>query len=144
MMSELSFPLLIVLLYQSFTHCLWQFLWQHRDTLECTLTWEQETLEAHDYSRPHFSHLLKWGSQIGWLVISLLVLVIHDSGIVNYIHYKVFENKQWHPTPILLPGKSHGWRNLVGCNPWMGLQRVRHDWATWFKNNMYVLLCLWN
>ena len=25
---------------------------------------------------------------------------------------------QWHPTPVLLPGKSHGWRSLVGCNPW--------------------------
>ena len=25
---------------------------------------------------------------------------------------------QWHPTPILLPGKSHGWRSLVGCSPW--------------------------
>ena len=23
--------------------------------------------------------------------------------------------RQWHPTPVLLPGKSHGWRNLVGC-----------------------------
>ena len=25
--------------------------------------------------------------------------------------------RQWHPTPVLLPGKSHGWRSLVGCNP---------------------------
>src|SRR5574341_56192 len=26
--------------------------------------------------------------------------------------------RQWHPTPVLLPGKSHGWRSLVGFNPW--------------------------
>ena len=26
--------------------------------------------------------------------------------------------KWWHPTPVLLPGKSHGWRSLVGCSPW--------------------------
>ena len=26
--------------------------------------------------------------------------------------------RQWHPTPVLLPGKSHGWRSLVGCGPW--------------------------
>ena len=26
--------------------------------------------------------------------------------------------RQWHPTPVLLPGKSHGQRNLVGCCPW--------------------------
>ena len=25
---------------------------------------------------------------------------------------------QWHPTPVLLPGKSHGWRSLVGYSPW--------------------------
>ena len=26
--------------------------------------------------------------------------------------------KQWHPTPVLLPGKSHGQRSLVGFSPW--------------------------
>ena len=24
----------------------------------------------------------------------------------------------WHPTPVLLAGKSHGRRSLVGCRPW--------------------------
>ena len=36
--------------------------------------------------------------------------------------------RQWHPTPVLLPGKSHGWRSLVGCSPWG--RYVGHDWAT--------------
>ena len=27
------------------------------------------------------------------------------------------QRRQWHPTPVLLPGKSHGWKSLVGCNP---------------------------
>ena len=26
--------------------------------------------------------------------------------------------RQWQPTPVLLPGKSHGQRSLVGCSPW--------------------------
>ena len=26
--------------------------------------------------------------------------------------------RQWHPTPVLLPGKSHGRKSLVGCGPW--------------------------
>ena len=26
--------------------------------------------------------------------------------------------RQWHPTPVLLPGKSHRRRSLVGCSPW--------------------------
>ena len=31
---------------------------------------------------------------------------------------KRFRRRQWHPTPVLLPGKAHGWRSLVGCSPW--------------------------
>ena len=26
--------------------------------------------------------------------------------------------RPWQPNPVLLPGKSHGWRSLVGCSPW--------------------------
>ena len=26
--------------------------------------------------------------------------------------------QKWQPTPVLLPGKSHGRRSLVGCSPW--------------------------
>ena len=29
-----------------------------------------------------------------------------------------FWRRQWHPTPVLLPGKSRGWRSLVACSPW--------------------------
>ena len=34
--------------------------------------------------------------------------------LVSPLHIKY----QWHPTPVLLPGKSHGWRSLGGCSPW--------------------------
>ena len=30
----------------------------------------------------------------------------------------VVQRRPWHLTPVLLPGKSHGWRSLVGCSPW--------------------------
>ena len=30
----------------------------------------------------------------------------------------LFRRRQWHPTPVLLPGKSNGRRSLVGCRPW--------------------------
>ena len=26
--------------------------------------------------------------------------------------------RKWQPTPVFLPGKSHGWRSLVGYSPW--------------------------
>ena len=28
------------------------------------------------------------------------------------------QRRQWHPTPVLLPGRPHGRRSLVGCSPW--------------------------
>ena len=31
---------------------------------------------------------------------------------------KAFWRRQWHPTPVLSPGESHGWRSLVGCCSW--------------------------
>ena len=33
--------------------------------------------------------------------------------------------RKWQPTPVLLPGKSHGQRSLVDCSPWG--HRVGHD-----------------
>ena len=42
---------------------------------------------------------------------------------ISYINEKsrslaLYWRRQWHPTPVLLPGKSHGRRSLVGCSPW--------------------------
>ena len=46
--------------------------------------------------------------------------------------------RRWHPTPVLLPGKSHGQRSLVGCSPW-GSLGVRHDWGLHFH---FSLSCI--
>ena len=40
--------------------------------------------------------------------------LISDFGDYQYIPRR----RQWHPTPVLLPGKSHGRRSLEGCSPW--------------------------
>ena len=37
--------------------------------------------------------------------------------------------RKWQPTPVFLPGKSHGQRSLVDYSSWGG-KRVRHDLAT--------------
>ena len=44
------------------------------------------------------------------MIIRNIVLLV-----VKYDH---IWRMQWHPTPVLLPGKSHGLRGLVGCSPW--------------------------
>ena len=37
-----------------------------------------------------------------------------------HLHTSIIRGRrrQWHPTPVLLPGKSHGQRSLVGCSLW--------------------------
>ena len=30
----------------------------------------------------------------------------------------MYQRRQWHPISVLLPGKSHGRKGLVGCSPW--------------------------
>ena len=37
---------------------------------------------------------------------------------------EIEQRRQWYPTPVLLPGKSHGQRSLVGCSPWGRLKRL--------------------
>ena len=38
-------------------------------------------------------------------------------GIWIWSLVRELQTKQWHPTPLLLPGKSHGSRSLLGCSP---------------------------
>ena len=44
--------------------------------------------------------------------------------------------RQWKPTPVLLPGKSHGWRSLVGCSPW---GRKELDTTEWLHFHFHAL-----
>ena len=52
---------------------------------------------------------------------------------------KIPWRRKWQPTPVFLPGKSHGQRNLAGYRPW-GHKRVRHNLAT--KQQQHVILDL--
>ena len=38
--------------------------------------------------------------------------------VISLLFNMMSRRRQWHPTPVLLLGKSHGWRSLVGCSPW--------------------------
>ena len=64
------------------------------------------------------------------LVLSLYQLSIQSVSIQVFLMQAFWQNysqqrrRQWHPTPVLLPGKSHGRRSLVGCSPW-GVARSR-------------------
>ena len=47
---------------------------------------------------------------------SELTLITENLYPLTYI--APFRRRQWHPTSVLLPGKSHRRRSLVGCSPW--------------------------
>uniref|UniRef100_A0AC11EHD0 Uncharacterized protein n=2 Tax=Ovis aries TaxID=9940 RepID=A0AC11EHD0_SHEEP len=38
--------------------------------------------------------------------------------VISLLFNMLSRRRQWHPSPVPLPGKSHGWRSLVGCSPW--------------------------
>ena len=51
------------------------------------------------------------GGYIYWIIL----MSRHDH---NNSNCSFLWRRQWHPTPVLLPGTSHGQRSLVGCSPW--------------------------
>ena len=56
-----------------------------------------------------------------WVTAQRLQRVGHDWAwkIIKLSMSKMVKRRrQWHPTPVLLPGKSHRRRSLVGCSPW--------------------------
>ena len=59
---------------------------------------------------------------------TLKSLLQHHSSKASVVWHSAFFiwRRKWHPTPVLLLGKSHGWRSLVGCSPW-GSKRLRRD-----------------
>ena len=91
---------------------------------------------------PYFSvlspHLQTFGKHLLYhiVIISSLLTFVIKTGIVLFLPVLVCKalcslnenikyrneiddrRRQWHPTPALLPGKSHGRRSLVGRSPW--------------------------
>ena len=43
----------------------------------------------------------------------------------SYLTYMLSTSGEGNGTPLLLPGKSYGWRSLVGCSPWVAKSRTR-------------------
>ena len=48
----------------------------------------------------------------------LVITFLKRSKRLNFAVAITVPEKAMTPTPVFLPGKSHGWRRLVGCSPW--------------------------
>ena len=58
--------------------------------------------------------------------LSTCFLWIYYSIVLGkYLEMELLSHRLWHPTPALLPGKSHGRRSLVGRSPWVAKCRTR-------------------
>ena len=62
--------------------------------------------------------LLVWGFLVG---LSLVIFSLGNASCLN-------SEKAMAPPPILLPGKSHGRRGLVGCSPWGHQESDTTEW----------------
>ena len=52
------------------------------------------------------------------LIFKVIVLGYRAFKEIIKVKWGHKQRRQWHPTPVLLPGKSHGWKSLEGCSPW--------------------------
>ena len=70
---------------------------------------------------------------------------------------KIPWRRNWQPTPVFLPGKSHGWKSLVGYSPWgrkeldtterlssrlviTSLPRSKHLLISWLQSSSAVIM----
>ena len=82
---------------------------------------------------PHSSTLawqISWTEEPGRLQSMGSLRVRHDwvtsLSLSTFMHWR----GKWQPTPVFLPGESHGWRSLVGCSPWGHTESDTTE-ATW-------------
>ena len=71
-----------------------------------------------------------------FLIVDILVDV--KWYLIMVFIYMFLMTRQWQPTPVLLPGKSRGWRSLVGCSPW---GREESDTTEWLHFH-FSLSCI--
>jgi len=82
---------------------------------------------AYKFLRRH----IRWsGIPISFRISQFVVIhTVKGFGIIDKAEVDVFLwRRQWQPTPILMPGKYHGWRSLVGCGPWGRWESHTTEW----------------
>ena len=60
---------------------------------------------------------------LDWILVQFISCYNEQRDLPGKKWFKSFQvlwaqRRHWHPTPVLLPGESHGQKSLVGCSPW--------------------------
>ena len=69
----------------------------HSSTLAWKITWTEEPGRLQSMGPLRVRH--NWATSLS---------------LFTFMHWR----RKWQPTPVFLPGKSQGWRSLVGCHLW--------------------------
>ena len=101
------FPSIRVLSSESVLHIRWPKYWSFSFNIS----------PSNEYSEM-FSFRVDWLDLLE-VQETLKSLLQHHSSKASILQCSAFfRRKQWHPTPVLFSGKSHGWGSLVGCSLW--------------------------
>ena len=79
---------------------------------------------------PPFLFPLLLGLQLHTSIIDLLTMFPYPP--VSNALLSLIGRRAWQPTPVLLPGESHGQRSLAGCSPQGRKQLDTTEWLTHF------------
>ena len=89
-----------------------------------------------------------WSQNIFWVFLNKCISKLYDTNFIWCVCWYRYclicsgsfqmRRRQWHPTPVLLPGKSHGQRRLVGCSLW---GREESDTTEWLHFH-FSLSCI--
>ena len=69
----------------------------HSSTVACKIPWMEEPGGLQSMGSLRVGH--DWATSLS---------------LFTFMHWR----RKWQPTPVFLPGESHGRRSLVGCSPW--------------------------
>ena len=122
------------------THCIWN----------CSLFSSSCSMLFFSYFWGHLSSdFLKSFVYVYWLIFKMFPIPIKMRTlgfyfiVLSFVHwcFKMASTnlwrRWWHPTPVLLPGESHGWRSLEGCSPW---GREELDMTEWTSLSLFTFM----
>ena len=99
-----------------------------QETRVQSLGWEdplEKEMEAHSSI---LAWKIPWAAEPGRLQSMGLLRVGHDWAtsllLFTFMHWR----RKWKPTPVFLPGKSHGQWSLVGYCPWGHKESDTNEW----------------
>ena len=88
----------------------------HQIVIACSLKpWLEKAMASHSST---LAWKIPWKEEPGRLQSMGLRRVRHDWATSLSLFTSMQWRRKWQPTPVFLPGESHGRRSLVGCSPW--------------------------